>query len=600
MTATEANFQERAEDIVRDFIRSVLLIDDDWPEVADSPLAETQPAPPASAFGNPSARLSDPPFFSSGTAASDAAIIGGESPGDAKRLLKIQKSVIGAGVLFSGIKYPGSGPEQIRRLAARADVVILDWHLVPRSEDSSDALAVLHQLNIDGGLHFVCVYTGEGDAAAVKADIVKKLGARAEGREIDFRVANLVVAIRQKPTALTGTAVIEEEIYNTAVKSIAQTYQGYVQLGLLEITNRHREQLPKMLVHLGPDIDAAVVYEATDKDSPVRDASGPFLSMVLDEWRALLASSMKKSPMKIMSDDGVRAYLQANLGKIDASVAARVEAFMTCALDKQDGDKQLHRWINSSMVNDVKAWVLAGAEGLPANVPSGWNGKKTKTEKEDAKLPRWALLAAVLTEDTPTERNAILQPILKVDSLFQMQINLPSQLTQGTVLRTHTGEYLVCITPLCDAARPDKKIDFVYSFLVGKVVEIGKTTVDGYGFPVIQGTEHVALNVSVKRHVRLRVADPTLISGRAIEGSAWFPAWQSGSAAEVGDDAEADLPSHHVSSMLAHFNPAPPVRLMPVGQLRVEFALSLAQMAAAEATRVGVDRSEFLRTRFSK
>jgi hypothetical protein len=596
MTVTEATFQERAEDIVRDFIRSVLLIDDDWPEVADSALAEARPAP-ASAFGNPSARLSDPPFFSSGTAASDAAIIGGESPGDARRLLKIQKSVIDSGVLFSGIKYPGTGPEQIRKLAARADVLILDWHLRAGSDDSSDALSVLHQLNIDGGLHFVCIYTGHGDAAAVKADIVTKLGVPAEGGKIDFRVANLVVAIRQKPSVSIGAVVTEEEIYNTAVKSIAQTYHGYVQLGLLELTNRHREQLPKMLVHLGPDIDAAVVYEATDDDSPVRDASGPFLSMVLDEWRALLSSSMRKTPMKIMSDDGVRAYLRANLDKIDASLGKRVEASMTCVLNKTV-DQQLQGWINSSMVNDVNAWILAGAEGLPASIPSGWNGKKRK-KKEDEKVPRWALLAAVLTEGAPTQRNAIYQPLLKVDSLFQMQINLPSQLTQGTVLRAQAGEYLVCVTPLCDAAHPKNKIDFVYSFLVGEVVDIGTTTVDGYGFPVIRGTEYVALNVSVKRHVRLRVAQPALISGSAIVGSVWFPTWQSGNAGETVD-AEADLPSHDVSSIPTHFSPAPEVRLMPVGQLRVEFALSLAQMAAAEATRVGVDRSEFLRTRFSK
>lgn len=586
MNATEASFEQRAEHVVRDFVRSVLLIDDDWPEAQEH--SDIGPAP-AGAFVDPSASAVSLTESTATYTAADPTIIGAVQPGDAKRLLRIQKSVKDEGVLFCGVKYPGAGMDQIRKLAARADIVILDWHLLGVSDDGSDALAILKQLHDDNGLHFVCMYTGQGRAADVKASILRRLNAAAEGGEHDFRVANLIVAIRQKPGMTGGPVTAEDEIFDTAVKSIARTYQGYVQLGLLEITNRHREQLPKMLAHLGPDIDAAVIYEATDSRSPVSEANGPFLSMLLDEWRAMLADSMSSVPMRIMSDGGVRAFLKSSSGRPDIDVTTSVEAFLVCALGKTV-DPQLQGWAKKSMASDLKEWLHAGAKDLPANVPNGW--------RKDVEATRWAFLAAALVAGAPIDRKAVFEPLLKVDALFQQQHHLPARLTQGTILRTDPGEYLICVTPLCDAARPDKKINFVYGFLVGEAVDIGATRAMGYGCTVRTKTEHIALSVRLKGQVTLRIIEPSLDAGRALSGSIWFPTRPTAPAAELGE-AEVDLAAHDASDFLMHSKPGPSVRLTPVGQLRVDFALALAQVAAAEAMRVGVDRSEFLRTRFA-
>ncbi len=576
-------FKERAYSVVRDFIRTVLIIDDDWPDGTEPIPGDTLPAP-ADAFLPPTSAMSaeesaDGQLSEPGGNGSEEtplmvppALFSKEAPDSGQwTLLKIGSAVTKSGALFCGMRYAGAPLDDLRRtaieLARRADVLILDWHLVGMVSD--DALAIIKSLHDDGGLRFVCIYTGQERIGDVRAAIETHVGVAAVGDDArDFRIGNINIAVRSKPSIIGAEFVEPENLFETAVRSVARTYSGLVQLALLEVTSRHRDQLPKMLSRFDADTDTAFVYEATDQISPV-GPEGPFLTLMLDEWRALLESSVRSLPMTVLSGEGIGSFLRERYGSRAASLTvADVVGYLSWAFGPDHGKSKT---CDDTVVARIEAWVNAGLQGKPPGATSGgtWN------EKEEA-VARWALVKAILDPKIEDKPPKVFAPLMSLEVLFQQQHSIPDRLTQGTVLKYIGDKYLICITPVCDAVRP-AKIDHTFGFLVGKRVEIDKTPRKHNGLWVLinDGGVPTAVSIDEKPVVALRVPDGTLKLGQGVIGYRPFPAQPT-----AGSDMT--------------------VSLLPVAQLRGDHALALAQAAAAEASRVGLDRGEFIRSRFGE
>jgi hypothetical protein len=135
--------------------------------------------------------------------------------------------------------------------------------------------------------------------------------------------------------------------------------------------------------------------------------------------------------------------------------------------------------------------------------------------------------------------------------------------------------HLVCITPLCDAAREGESIDRIYTFLRAEVVPSSeyKDNLKRNRHIVVVKTEGelnavLCLKVIDKPPVSLFIANTVFVKG-CLQAFPW---------PVLSDQATASL------------------QLTFIAQLRSDHALALVAASGASAARVGVDRTEFIRT----
>lgn len=556
------NFADISQAVFRDYVRSAVIIDDEWPEyeilISDNQADESESIAEAEEGEE---------LDTVAAALSDKAARPPEAPSveqlDAEILGRLRHALLREGVLTCGLRYQRKDRGTAIELARRADIVVLDWHLV--GADGAEALEILKEL-LGDSLRFVCIWTGRGRAAEVKEQLIESLSSATSQHKLtltgpgDLRVGNLVIAIRIKEGLEDepGLTVDPECFLGVAVGGLAKSFGGLVQLAMLEMTHRHRAHLPEILDHIGSSMDTAVLLEAGDRDSPV-GPRGALLSVLVDEWRSRLERD--HTQLKSLSKEGRRAF-GARLW------SARSEDWPNRMKD--------HLVLLGTKSNVAKRCSEAASLGVDLWVEGGCEGEFPEVQGVSRKIAAWAALYSAMENDTP------LDPLLRLDALFHQQLNPATLLTQGTVVRVADGRaehLLVCTTPLCDADQPTK-IGRLFTFVQTRIVPTENILRRGgaeWYCVVEHGDEHLCLEVLVKERVSLEVWDRNFDDNGIVR--AHF---------SLGGGQEQEPPK------------GDGVELHRVAQLRFEHALALSAASATDAARVGVNRVELIRSRIRR
>lgn len=578
MTPQPETYDQLAQGVLKDYLRSAVIIDDQWPEAtaekADSE-AEPRETTPKEAETTPEGgaedELDESPLiddqladdFDEGDTTPAEAVEPSSpqnNPDDARLLAELRRSLVREGLLACGFRYTHQERHIAIELARRADIVVLDWHLV--DDDGAEALAILEELQKDA-LRFVCIFTGHGRIPEVRKALEDRLGKASlsqEDSEADLRIGNLVLAIRNKGTlSESDTEFIIEpgNLLREALEGLATNYNGLVQLTLLELTQRHRAQLPAILKRLDRSIDTAVLLEAGDDESPVGQG-GAFLAVLIDEWRAHL--EQQHADLRILGQKGRRLYgtlLAEHLGKLTETEMEQVLSAtgLGSAEILAQEDKR----------GQIQDWLLDGCKKTGLSVQGFELGKKNLS------VAQWGILCAAA--ETGTEQ--IDSGLLRLDSLFHQQFEQPKELTQGTLVAAYqpgpeAHDYYLCVTPVCDTERPPKKRSHLFTFVPAQPVISGsllKSSNKVAAYCVIEHNRNlIRLEFLLKERFALAVADKTFKNG-SIQGR----------------------------MVLGTTTSIAPIELRAIAQLRQEHALSITAAAAADASRVGVNRVELIR-----
>lgn len=555
------DYAELAHNILRKYLRSAIIIDDQWPDAQVAEADIDEPDESDLIEDEDPLELTDEAFTPTALVPKPES-----NPADARLLAELQKSLLQDGLLACGFRYRHQDRDLAVSLAQSADMVVLDWHLV--GDDGAEALSILDRL-VGNELRFICIFTGHGRVGEIRLALEGRLGPASGfsfGTEGDLRIQNLVIAIRNKEgleAATTGLTVAPEELLEAALNGLTSSYNGLVQLAMLELTQLHRQQLPSILERLDGKLDTAVLLEAGDIASPVGQR-GAFLAVLMDEWRAHLEQGDTESQALGQGGRTLRArQLAENIGQIGVEDLRRIFT--------ETGVKEKAARSIAENRSVLEAWLRDGCNGTG---PSG----RGITDAERP-LVGWAVLRAA----SSLERNESALPLLRLDSLFHQQFELPKELTQGTLVAVETDsqsealEYYLCITPACDAVRPEK-IGHLFTFLKARpfdpTILFEKGKIRGESYCVVGSEdEMLCLEFLVKQKLVLKVVDRVFDSQEAVYGS---------------------LPTSGGSETR---NGA--VLLKRIVQLRMEHALSIAAAVSADSSRVGVNRVEFLRSRLS-
>jgi hypothetical protein len=549
------DFSTLSQSVIRTFVRSALIIDDRWPDQGLTSFEQDlgQEDLLAGVIPENESDTTEP------TLTGEVARPLANDDTDAVLLDQLRQCLLNEGILACGLRYRQTDRNSAIALARRADIVVLDWHLI--DDDGAEALEILRSL-LGDCLRFVCIWTGRGRTEQVRVSLIQALGEATSGNDghADLRIKNLVIAIRIKEglEEEPGLTVGPEHLFEVAVQGLAKSYGGLVQLAMLEMTNQHREHLPDILEHIGSSLDTAVLLEAGDKDSPV-GPGGAFLSVLVDEWRSRLERDVSR--LKTLSIDGRVAFCaRFPVTDIDAWQKQMREALRSLGY----GQKEQSRCTPELMASFAQ-WLRNGCEGeLP------------RVDGIPSKIAAWAALQSASNTEIG------LNPLFRLDALFHQQLNAAVSLTQGTVVRitlNQTAHYLVCTTPACDAERPEK-IGRLYTFVRTRIVPTAEFIrgVDGEFYCVLHDGENwTCLALLIKEKVSFEVTTPRFNERGIVMAGLLF----GGSVPQTQNDNGA-------------------IELHRVAQLRAEHALSLTASAASDASRIGVNRVELIRDRFRK
>lgn len=605
---SELTFQDLTEKIIREHIRSLLLIDDEWPslsevtevdDIDESELVSKSDIEdidiedePMRSPGDDKTKSADESANNNGASATSSsnkkmgfsnipkklsALINGDAS-----LLEFEKSVKKEGVLFSGLAYRKKEHHDIVvDLANRADIVVLDWELA--SDEGNEAVSILKRL-VGKGLRFICVFTQKERLHEIKKHIIVSLDENktdqnekdsddlASNIALGFKYQNLVIVIRKKVSTEDDKnldyAVEPVQLLDHAIKALAVVYNGFIQLIMLEMANIYRQYLPNVLDHFGSNLDPAFLAEVTDLDSPINSGDS-FTGILLDEFRAHF--NEKKS--LLFDKNRINAYsktLITNIDKLNEELI--INRLIKCFRAKKSLAKKIATWACKDNFDALKKWLESGCPDVPVVKDSD-----ERKHKKNQRAAKWTLIS-ILSNPENQDTEFGFEELLKLDVLFHQRSEIPKHLTQGMIVKKDDDTYYICVTPLCDAERPEERINCVFSFLSAEPVErvrlVNADQIDPYivinedGKPLI-----LKINVkpyfsfSIKNHFistdKILIAYPLLLQKRS----------------EIQENLE--------------------IPLFPIAQLRLSHAFALASAAGANATSIGVDRAEFIRHRLS-
>ena len=467
---------------------------------------------------------------------------------DAKKVIDVFAS---KGMVCSVLK-PGEGEDPLglaTKAAERADVLILDWRIY--DDDGEKAMGIIgniiaSDLSENPRLRLIMVYTGEPNIDAISEKIKEKHCGNFNKSDdgFSFSQGHLRIVIFAKdgasvPDEYGGRVLSIDDLSDRVIAEFAKITAGLVSNVTLRSLAVLRDNTHRIMGRLGPEMDPPYLAHRALLPNP-GDAMNHLVDIIASELHSLLDTYEvgEKANLRFIKawidlKNGERSSFEVEVGKdnIESVDSAVIYEVLDVGIEKAN-------WYNG-LTNKCKKYVK-----------NHCHEKLTKTfcaEGVDAAEldNRFAMFTSLKNRYGRSERRPIL--------------------TRGTILKSESAEFWLCIQPRCDSVRIETRRNFF--FLLLEVVDGAKK------FDLILEDEE---NKFKKLKIHYKIYDSTHFKFSS-DGSDERVVRAK---AENGDFV---------------FYTTDKTRFEWVSELKTEHAQRIANDFAAKLSRVGLDESEWLR-----
>lgn len=449
--------------------------------------------------------------------------------------------------MICGVASPPSDPndtEYLVRAVARADILILDWRL--RRATGENSLPLLQRILRDDQAHrlrLVAFYTGERSVGGIRTEILeglKELGgpyqtaAPAADDPDAIQAGPCRVVVYGKPGLPTPEPIMiatEDELPDRLIADFANMVEGLLPSVVLTGLAAVRENVYRILERFGSELDPAFLAHRACLPVP-QDAQSHIVEQIASELHGIMG-------------DAVRNGRPAG---IDAIEYWLTDKFQGANVVFDPGDKEM----STAEVMDM---LTHGIEAKPGTLrqqgkdyyvlSSGFSRRAADSWERDRRLAS-AMSFREVIED------------------------VPRQLSIGTVVRIAEAEStqedtLLCVTPACDSVRLAGPSSFLFLPLIDPKPNTLQLVVPSAG----SGYERMTVCLEPARWWSADFK-PNTIPGPVVAGPG-----EDGTAPVFVDTGER--------------------RYHWVGELKPEFAQSVAHAIANRMSRIALNKSEWLR-----
>jgi hypothetical protein len=371
---------------------------------------------------------------------------GPDSAGDERDLkeLDLVDAFAEQGIACAVLTPPIVGHSRIKA-AARADVLVVDWRL-GQTDNGEEALALIEEISDakePAGRRLVCIYTSVPDLDEVVIRLAAQVGVTVATGERIVDTGSLRIVVLAK-AHLASDGVSESDLPARLVKEFVVTFRGLVPAVAVNALAAVRDNLPRVLGRLGPDLDEGYVGHTLMLDHP-GDAVDHIRALIGDELRTVIDDEARTADAA--GAEGILSWMEDRGSDLVGHLAA---------LDKQ-----------------LKGGPPANIEGI---------GKKDRTKILVARSDARAQMANVRFANRMAFR-------------IHYPGGTPRSLEPGVILRDQNGKYYICVQPLCDSVRL-KPPSAQFPFLPCPPVAPGKQ----FNFCLVDGDSPVLLGLDNKFH----------------------------------------------------------------------------------------------------
>ena len=501
---------------------------------------------------------------------------------------EVYDSISAGGCLCDLFKFEISKLEQCKEVCKNCDVVILDWEL-SRDEGHQSALEIIKSLYEENGLRFTYVYTVIKDLNSIKSEIERFLDVPCIGNYSDFHVDSLYFFVRSKDS---DEGVKPQDILESVLGAISEKYKGLMSTFVLDFASTIKKQLPVVLKRYDEKIDSSIINLMAGMNEEYFYRI--FSQIILSDLEYAILSKITSSPVidkaKISDFICQSSFIQELREATESKNQEKMEELGIKVLSLLAAVFQKNCCVSSGAGSDgMKEVILDPNEFLKSmnkslekvSLPKKIKGlKDEKINYLAAPYQLFPILCYLSLYDSEEEIKACASNLLEAHNRFQYLLNTvreeasSSSLTQGTILKDGDTYYL-CITPLCDIIRPTK-IQNRYTFMLGEKIsqeEVAFVNRDRNDISIIyENSSPVTIRWNLFDIISLKISDTTLnkpVKLKTVDNLE-----------EDSDSGEKEL----------HF----------VGQLRLDYALSLLDRGLARLGRVGIVADEVIRLRSEK
>jgi Response receiver domain len=435
-------------------------------------------------------------------------------------------------------------------LANRADVVILDWvlHGFKEGEKALDIIAKLTQG--EGGVkprkRLILVYTGESDLLGIAKKIRDKLNVAAvEGGTAQERthitLGATTIAIYAKPHVkvaenLQSLVASAEAIPEIVISEFARTSPGLLSNLILRSMGVLRSETYQILKKFPTKLDCGFVTHKVLQNP--EEASTHLLPLVVSEIQTALEDNIV---IEVLSEPALAAWLNS---KIADGFVFGLEGVT---------EDETRNGVQELLKRPVLDVVGDGAHG---NFVRGFLKSKNKARGEVADR-----LTQLLSGETSHRANQEFAILMSIRSRYGTP---PPRLTLGTIVHDASrGIYLLCAQPRCDSVRLTGERQF--PFLPLKVAD------DGYDHVVMHGADIITLRL-IDEPYRMEMIG--------------FQPWT---------EEEREVLARPNGDRLFFKSGTREDNFQWIAELRSEHAQRIANALAGKISRVGLNESEWLR-----
>jgi hypothetical protein len=588
MSLEVTNFDEMSKQIAKDFLRSVVVVDDhpvfeeeevvgklEPPDliveaIENDLTTAVGPAPGADGLGSSvgsaalPAKASDPPpeavvlpSEASGPQAQADVLTAGTADPHTLPFNRFSDSFAAVGIFCTVLTPEKEHLDDFvtqsvgeSGLANRADVVILDWvlHGFKEGEKTLDIIGGLTRGN--GGTkprkRLLLVYTGESDLLGIAGKIRNKLNLPAlEGggakEQTHIAVGPTTIAIYAKPhvkvTAdLQPLVVSAEAIPEIVISEFAHASPGLLSNVILRSMGVLRSETYQILKKFPSSLDPGFITHKVLQNP--EDASAHLLPLVVSEIQSALEDNLV---IEVLSEPALFAWL-------DSKVAGGF-AFNLQGVTEEEAKNGLRELLKRP-VPDV------AVDAAHNNFVKGFLKSKNKARGEVADR-----LTAVLSGEAGHRADQEFAILMSVRSRYGTP---PPRLALGTIVHdVSRAIYLLCVQPRCDSVRLTEVRQF--PFLPLSTVEAG------YDHVLIHGAGIVTLQL-VDEPYRIEMIS--------------FQPWT---------ETDHEVLAKGNDNQLFFKSGDREANFQWVAELRTEHAQRIANMLAGKISRVGLNESEWLR-----
>ncbi len=434
--------------------------------------------------------------------------------------------------------------EALAKTVARADIVILDWRLSPTT--GADALPLLKRILTEdqaNRLRLIAFYTGEPDHGKILKAIkdgltdlempsVEVSPGGDRNDPIDFGACRIVLYAKPGSPIPESAAVVEEkELATRLIADFADKVEGLLPSLVLTALTAVRENVYRVLECFGKDLDPAFLAHRACLPQPP-ESEQHIVEQIASELHGIMEDAVDRTSPSPAGIKAIKHWLRDRFDK-------------NCLVF--GSDKEMSQ-------DDAIAMLEHGVEKKHGPLKKG--GKD------------FPILSAGFLRDSE-DSHELDNRLASAMNFRQVLPGTRRQLSMGTVVRRieDDQEILLCVTPRCDSVRLTRTSTFLFLPLTGPQSK----------------TPQVVVPINNNEFRRMTIS---------MNPSDW-------SIMHCDPHPKRKCVLTHSSGSEQVFNfkdvSGEGYRYQWIGELKPEFAQSIAQLIGERMSRVPLNKSEWLR-----